>query len=278
MNYGIWEKIIRKNPQCIIMVQTNGTILTDRVKDILSRGNFQLGVSLDSLKKETYESIRLNANFDKVMENIQYFNEYCKRKKVKFSIAVCAMRQNWKELPEFVRFCNSMDAVLTIHKVWFPREYALHNLPSEQLSEIHQYLSGFDFPTDTRLKELNRDHYRYFVSVTADWLDTAVKFKKEVPSVYSLSGDQLMAYLEEKLKNNIEEDNKTSAEKRKELEDSLSKLQAVLDKFNDPQQKEEALRRMCLTPVAEIRKVALKHSSDFLFKQAKEYMKEGIIT
>ena len=53
--YEVWERIIECNPNCLIDVQTNGTILNDRVKDILERGNFRIGVSLDSLKKETYE-------------------------------------------------------------------------------------------------------------------------------------------------------------------------------------------------------------------------------
>lgn len=53
-NYKIWDMILEINPQCLIMVQTNGTVLNSRIKDLLIRGNFQIGVSLDSLKKEVF--------------------------------------------------------------------------------------------------------------------------------------------------------------------------------------------------------------------------------
>ncbi len=67
-NYKIWEMIIALNPKCKTMVQTNGTVCNSRVKDILSRGNFQIGVSLDSLNKEVFEAIRPRAKFERVME------------------------------------------------------------------------------------------------------------------------------------------------------------------------------------------------------------------
>ena len=40
MDYEIWEMIIKRNPKCIIMVQSNGTILTERVKDIFEPWKF----------------------------------------------------------------------------------------------------------------------------------------------------------------------------------------------------------------------------------------------
>jgi MoaA/NifB/PqqE/SkfB family radical SAM enzyme len=73
--------IIAINPKCLIMVQTNGMVLNERIKNLLSRGNFQIGVSIDSLKKEVYETIRPHGKLERVMENINYFSEYSKRKK-----------------------------------------------------------------------------------------------------------------------------------------------------------------------------------------------------
>ena len=79
--YSIWAKIILTNPNCIIDVQTNGTIMTNRMKEILDKGNFRIGISLDSLNKETYQQIRVNAKFDTVMANISFFSLYAQKKR-----------------------------------------------------------------------------------------------------------------------------------------------------------------------------------------------------
>jgi hypothetical protein len=39
---------------------------------------------------------------------------------MKFSVALCVMRQNWEELPAFVKYANSVKATATFHKVWHP--------------------------------------------------------------------------------------------------------------------------------------------------------------
>lgn len=173
MNYEIWEKIIRVNPQCLIMVQTNGTILSARVKEILEKGNFQIGVSIDSLDKTTYEAIRINANFDKVMANLQYFKEYGQRKGTRFSISMCVMRQNWREVPDFIRFCNEQDAVATLHKVWYPIHSAVYNLPKKDLAAIYRHYEQAELPGNTKIARINREHFRYFTSVVKEWMDQA---------------------------------------------------------------------------------------------------------
>ena len=264
MNYEIWGKLIRKNPKCVIMVQTNGTILTARVKDILSRGNFQIGVSLDGMTKATYEGIRVNANFDKVMENVRYFADYCREKKIKFSLAMCAMRQNWRELPDFINFCNSMNAVAIIHKVWNPLEYALHKLPKEGLYEVYDYLATFDFKADTERQNLNRSHYRYFVSVVKTWAEKVA----EISHIKSMHNGELFLYLKEKLKNGYSAKPGTSEEKKAILEDSMNKMQAVLNHFNS-NQRENLLRWACAKKSDIVSQPLEKYPVDYLVKLAK---------
>ncbi len=178
-NYKIWEKIIELNPLCKIMVQTNGTVLNNRVKDILSKGNFHIGVSLDSLKKEVFEEIRPNSKFERVMENINYFNEYCLKNNRKFNISTCVMRQNWMEMPDFINFSNKLQAVQTFHKVWFPRKYALFNLSAAELEFIGKQLSLHDFDVSTLIEKLNRNHYKYFQNVIREWFTDAKAIENE---------------------------------------------------------------------------------------------------
>jgi radical SAM protein with 4Fe4S-binding SPASM domain len=271
MNYMIWEMIITHNPKCLIVVQTNGTILTARVKDILSRGNFQIGVSLDSLQKETFETIRINANFDKVMENIRYFNDYCKRVNSRFSISTCVMRQNWRELPEFILFANSIDAIATFHKVWFPREYALHNLPAKGLTDIYNYLSSFDFDTSSPVKKKNNEHFHYFTGVVKQWTKETMKREEEINYLTTQSADSLWFYAENKLAKGIAKGNETREEKNEILNICMNKLKAVLLLYDD-NEKDEALRKMCLSPADEMVKALRYQSAEVLFEQAKRFL------
>ena len=55
----LWERIARINPRTQVCILTNGTILNDRLKGILEGINCWIHVSIDSIYKETYESIQI---------------------------------------------------------------------------------------------------------------------------------------------------------------------------------------------------------------------------
>ena len=254
-------------------MQTNGTILTSRVKDILSRGNFQIGVSLDSLNKETYESIRINANFDKVMDNILYFNDYCSRKNIKFSISTCVMRQNWRELPDFINFCNRLDATATFHKVWFPAEYALYNLKATELVEIHNLLSTYDFPQNTAKQKLNSNHYRYFISVIGEWMKAADQLDGDVEQVNTLSGNELLSFIKDKIKKRIDEKDISEQEKDVLLNTCIHKIETVLNLF-DVNKRDGFLKLLASVPSQfDIVNTIEKSTVEYLFEEAGKQVK-----
>ena len=251
MNYRIWDMLLQQNPGCIIMVQTNGTFLNSRIKDYLERGNFQIGVSLDSLKKEVYEGIRVHASFDKVLSNIDYFSDYCRKRKQKFVLAMCVMRENWRELPDFVNFANTKDAVVNFHKVWFPVENALHNLSADKLKEIYEYLSARDVNEDGLHGKWNRRHYHYMVSVIKQWLDKALELGAEGRLVDTLHESELLPYFEKKLRQQLGYEDLTE-ERRKEMEMYMSKVKTVVDYPGLPADRLTILKTICLVPPAEL--------------------------
>lgn len=73
-------------------------------------------VSLDSLKKNTYEFIRKNGNFDIVIKNVK---ELIAMNKLS-AIAFCPMIQNVDELPEIAKFCIENNLSLYINTVTKP--------------------------------------------------------------------------------------------------------------------------------------------------------------
>ncbi|MFI5205606.1 MAG: hypothetical protein ACHQVK_01580, partial [Candidatus Paceibacterales bacterium] len=106
--------------------------------------------------------------------------DYSKRRNQTFNISTCVMRQNWKELPEFIHFCNRIGATAIFHKVWHPLHYAIYNLPEDELRQIYSELSAQQFPTGTPLEKANKEHYEYYVSVIEGWMKDAENRKGDV--------------------------------------------------------------------------------------------------
>ena len=129
--FSIWEKILEVKPGMKVVIATNGTVMNQRVKDLLERGNFDINLSLDSLVKETYHSIRVNAVFEKTMENIDWFQDYCKRKNTTLCILTNPLRENWREMPEFIHFCNERNLPIWFNTIHRPYEHALWTLSSD---------------------------------------------------------------------------------------------------------------------------------------------------
>jgi MoaA/NifB/PqqE/SkfB family radical SAM enzyme len=272
MNYEIWEMIIRLNPKCVIMVQTNGSYLNARIKDLLSRGNFRIGVSLDSLQKENYESIRLNANFERVMENIRYFSDYSRNKNEKFAVALCVMRQNWRELPEFIKFCNENNAVATLHKVWFPREHALHSLHYRNLAEIHDYLAAFDWEANTPLQKLNKRHFQYIVSTVKDWKQNALFLRDEAIHVDALSEQELMPFLQSKLRKELQKGSSLDIDVEDIVKLCSDKITAVLQNYETGDERLNTLKQMCKVPASDSLKALRYAPVEILVTQAKVFL------
>ena len=154
--YRIWELVVTINPSIRLTVQTNGTVLNQRVKDICAKGRFHISVSIDSLEKENYERIRKNAKFERVMENLDWFRIYCQSNDRFFGISTCAMRQNWRELPNFVIFGNDNQAPIYFHTVTHPSESSFALMSKVELEEIVNTISSIRLPIVSPLQIKNR--------------------------------------------------------------------------------------------------------------------------
>lgn len=100
-NYRIWDLIIQHGRHVSCRITTNATILNPKVKRYLEQLKLaDLCVSIDGATKNTYESIRRGAVFEKVLEHLSYFSDYCKQRGTKLRFAVCALAANWRELPD----------------------------------------------------------------------------------------------------------------------------------------------------------------------------------
>ncbi len=169
--YKIWEQIIGMNPDCLIIVQTNASLLNKRIKDLLERGRFSLNLSVDTLDKDLYEKIRVNANYEITMRNIEYFIAYCKQKNTALSITACPMQQNWHTLPDLVRFANHHQVHIFFHTVFFPLHASWFGLSVEELQHIKQVLA--------------REFIQNSNSIETENNNACVSLLKQIDSLYS---------------------------------------------------------------------------------------------
>ncbi len=138
--YEIWDMILKINPKCKINLQTNGTVYNEKVESYLKKGNFYIGVSIDSLQKETFAIIRKNANLDLVLENLDRIISLSRPKNNYVNLSVCPMQQNWKELPDLVNFCNNKKIFIYFNTV-YTDGFAISQMSEDELHEIKDYFN-----------------------------------------------------------------------------------------------------------------------------------------
>ena len=97
-----------------LVIFTNATLLPHgRLLTRLINNLDFLIVSIDSAKKETYESIRRGAKFDKVIDNIRRFNRERNKlliEKPRLIFWTVLLRRNIEGLPDYVRMAMSLEA------------------------------------------------------------------------------------------------------------------------------------------------------------------------
>jgi len=177
----LWERIATANPRLKTCILTNGTILNDRIKAILGRINCWIHVSIDSVVKETYETIRRGACYEQVMENCEYYVELMRERGLAVTFRFCPMRVNWREIPETVEFCNQRGIFLMYNQVDSPINLSLHTLPTAELQGVVDYLKqhAMSFvlqqtPSEfTEAAQHNQKHYFELVHRLEGFLDPA---------------------------------------------------------------------------------------------------------
>lgn len=103
----------------------NGSLLhiNDNYKKLIDTKLHDFNISIDGMTKEVYESIRIGADFDRLIENCKIVNDYNKKKNNKTIIRawVVVQKENVHQLYEFPAFFKR----LGFHEVTF--SFAMHN-------------------------------------------------------------------------------------------------------------------------------------------------------
>lgn len=179
--YKIWEKIIEINPNIRVHITTNATILNARAKALLNKLNCSIVVSIDSLNKDNYESIRKNASYEKVIENINYLDAYRKEKGTYLTFAVCPMNNNWQYLPEMIEYANERAINVYFNNLWTPEELCIYNNNNKE--EIIAFWKASKFKTDTHHAKQNIANFNNLV-------EALVNFVQSMPDIETIPAQQ----------------------------------------------------------------------------------------
>ncbi len=120
-------------PRLDINIQSNGVLFTPaawaKMKKIHPNIN-EVIISLDACCAETYNHIRVNGSFKKLLENLEFLASLRAERKIRrFMLAFVVQQRNYREMPRAVRMAERLGVDLFIFnllndwKSWDPAEY-----------------------------------------------------------------------------------------------------------------------------------------------------------
>ncbi|MGC9953348.1 MAG: radical SAM protein [Rhizomicrobium sp.] len=166
-HFRLWDMMIADGCQTRCHVTTNGTQYSDRIERIMDRIPMGFSVSLDAARKETFESIRINAVFEEVMENARRFHEYARQRKTSFSFTYCLMRQNWREFGDFCLMADAWDVAVAINTVRNPPQMAIYSLAPAGLRVVVDEMERQAIDLQSRLKRNKAVWFNEFARIRA---------------------------------------------------------------------------------------------------------------
>lgn len=178
--YDIWTILKETNPSCLINVQTNGSILNERILKILENKNFLTVISLDSVNKATYQKIRKGGQFDSVLSNFDVFNQSMQRKEKTMQISVCPLRTNRNEIPEIIEFANNKSCTVFFNHVERPKELSLKYLASTELQIIIESYKNFGLQLNSNAEHVknNLKALQSLIMLLTKWYEDAIEREK----------------------------------------------------------------------------------------------------
>jgi sulfatase maturation enzyme AslB (radical SAM superfamily) len=120
----LFEYIIdAKKPNIQHVIQTNGSYLrskADMVEKLMPTTK-ELRISFDAATAETYEKIRVNGDWDLLINNVRWVNDLINRSQLPTNVSADFVVQmdNYKEIPAFIELCNDLGIKhINFQKMW----------------------------------------------------------------------------------------------------------------------------------------------------------------
>lgn len=171
-NFRVWDMMAAETPDLDVIVNTNATQWNRRVEEVLSRLRFGIILSIDGITRSTYESIRVDADFDSVMTNLERFCDYAESVGTRVDINHCLMPQNVHEFADLLLFAEERGIHVNVSVVRIPRVCCLAALPASDLRRIAEDLEDQSSRVLPQL-HLNRRTWLTEVARIRTWAEDA---------------------------------------------------------------------------------------------------------
>ena len=193
--YKMWEMISGNGKNTLISILTNGTILNERIISFYKNNNVNISFSIDSVNKDTYQAIRINADYEKVSDNFKKILEISKQYKRGINVNVCPLRINMWEIPEILNYYTNLDVPVVIHTVVYPPALAVGTLPEKDLNEYLNYLKKQKITENKRFSNHNSVTFVSYIKQVNEW----AKMMKGFEEVEKNSSDNLLMKLSDRI-------------------------------------------------------------------------------
>jgi len=168
--YDIWDMINKINPKCQILVTANANTMTPRIENMLKKyTNLHFNISIDSLNREHYQKIRIHADYEKVLENINLFIQYTRKHKTTCNLLVCPMAINSRDFGALVDFANTHNICVHYHTVVKPENLSLKYQTPEYLDDLISYMEKYQPPENTIIQRKNAANYYGLLKLIRTW-------------------------------------------------------------------------------------------------------------
>ena len=139
-NFRAWDLIAEMAPTLPVTVVTNATQWNPRVEAVLERLDVSFVFSLDGVTEATYEAIRVGADIDAVLANVDRFCDYACRRGTTVMINHCLMVQNVHEFGLLLQFADRRDIPVNVSVVHHPGHCSIARLPRDEMAAVHDRL------------------------------------------------------------------------------------------------------------------------------------------
>ena len=117
--FDMFDLVRKVNPDIFLHLNTNGMLFTDeKIYKLLEREIYDISWSLDGYTKETVESFKIGANFEKIIDGIKRVKELG-GDKFRLHTLFIAHKNNIHELLDYVDFCRDLGIMeIKISGLW----------------------------------------------------------------------------------------------------------------------------------------------------------------
>lgn len=267
--YQIWDLILKDNPACNLSIQTNGTIMNKKVRQLIEDGQFHMNVSIDSLQEENYRKIRVNGELEPTLENFEYFRNECQKKGTFIGLSACILRTNWFEMPDFIDYCNQRLVPVYFHTVFNPQHEALWSLPEEELRSIVNSLrSTIPQESGHPIIDKNRKHYLDTLKTIESWLKSHED--RRMARIIPGEGEDPYDFLIDRVHQYFFQKGSTRVEKK--INETLQNCKKLIERLSEEYETELIVKVMKKSGLGSIINGVNQRPTEVLYQEFSQYL------